>query len=173
MRGSYGYGSKSKPHLPDESKPERFLMVKDAAPSSKKTIVSLKFDWNGIPKEFEVGPKEFSEKIILVPLRAAQRPGERGYNWKLILKGKNGQLILGKQGDAPLAPESGYADEVVLKQDAGPSWVSNADALLYLKTNSGKYAEFRITAFTDAGIQDSITGRLSVRWNTDGGRTFE
>ncbi len=173
MSRTYGYGSKSVPHQPDEGNPERFVMVKDGALASLNVNVLLKFDWDGSEKEFEIGTKTFSEKIILIPSKEPQKPGERGYNWKLILKAKNGQLILGKNGDAPLAPDSGYADEIVLKQNAGPGWWGNADALLYLKTNSGKYAEIKIIAYADRGMESSATGRLTLRWNPAGGRAFE
>ena len=173
MQASYGYGSNAAPHQPDELKPVRFLMVKDGAPASQKINVPMRFDWDGNAKDFEIGTKTFSEKIILIPSIEPQKPGETDLNWKLVLKAKSGQLILGKQGDAPLAPESGYADEVLLQKDFGAQRGSAAEALLYLKTDSGKYAELRITAYSDRGIESSVTGRLSLRWNPTGGRSFE
>ena len=173
MQGSYGYGSKSEPYRPDDSKPERFLMVAEATQASIKLNVPLKFNWDGLPKEFEIGPKEFSGKIILIPTREPLKLGERIYNWKLVIRSKESQLILGENRDAPLAPESGYADNIVLEKDIEGQRGSKADALLYLKTNSGKYAEFRISAYSDRGVENSATGYIDIRWNLDGGRAFE
>ncbi len=173
MQGSYGYGSKSEPYQPDEVKPERFLMVAETTPPSVKLNVPLKFNWDGSPKEFEIGSKELSSKIILIPTCDPLKPGERIHNWKLVLKSKDGQLILGKNGDAPLAPDSGYADSIVLQTDINGQRGNAADALIYLKTNAGKYAELRINAYSDRGVEDSITGRIHARWNPDGGRVFE
>jgi hypothetical protein len=173
IQASYGYGSNAAPHQPDKLKPVRFLMVKDGAPPSQKINVPMRFDWDGNAKDFEIGTKTFSEKITLVPSLEPHKPGEPDLNWKLILKAKSGRLILGKQGDAPLAPESGYADEVLLQKDFGGQRGSAAEALLYLKTDSGKFAELRITAYSDRGMESSATGRLSIRWNPTGGRSFE
>lgn len=173
MRASYGYGSSAAPHQPDEAKPVNFLMVKNGSTASIAVNVPLKFNWDGSAKEFEIGTTTFSEKVMIIPTREPQKPGERGYDWKLVLKVKSGQLIQGKNGDAPLAPDSGYSDEIILQQTAGPRWWSNADALLYLKTSTGKYAELRIIAYSDRGVESSVTGRLSIRWNQTGGRSFE
>ena len=148
-------------------------MVAEATQASIKLNVPLKFNWDGLPKEFEIGPKEFSGKIILIPTREPLKLGERIYNWKLVIRSKESQLILGENRDAPLAPESGYADNIVLEKDIEGQRGSKADALLYLKTNSGKYAEFRISAYSDRGVENSATGYIDIRWNLDGGRAFE
>lgn len=163
MQGSYGYGSKSEPYQPNESKPERFLMVKDATRASIKLNVPLKFNWDGLPKEFEIGHKGFSNKIILIPTCELSKSDGRDYNWKLVIKAQNSQLILGKNGAAPLAPDSGYTDTIVLQNDIEGQRGSKADALLYLKTDSGKYAEFRISANTRSQIQDPRQNDKSFR----------
>jgi hypothetical protein len=173
MQASYGYGSNAQPHRPDESKPECFLMVKDATRASVKVEIPLKFNWDGLPKEFEIGHKELSNKIILVPTREPSRTDIRDYNWKLIIKVENSQLILGKNGGAPLAPDTGYTDTIVLQNDIEGQRGSKADALLYLKTDSGIYAEFRFSAYSDRDEENSDTGYIDIRWNQDGGRTFE
>lgn len=173
MQGSYGYGSKSEPYQPDEFKPERFLMVAETTQASVKLNVPLKFNWDGLPKEFEIGPKEFSNKIILIPTREPLKSDERIHNWKLMIKSKDGQLILGKTGDAPLAPVSGYKDSIIIQRDIDGQWGSKADALIYLKADSGKYAEFRISAYSDRGLESSAAAYIDVRWNLDGGRVFE
>lgn len=173
MQGSYGYGSKSEPYQPDENKPERFLMVAEATQASFKLNVPLRFDWDGLPKEFEIGPNEFSSKIILIPTREPLSSDKRRYNWKIMMKSKDGQLILGENGDAPMAPVSGYADSIVLQTDVNGQRGNVADALIYLKTKAGKHAELKINAYSDRGVEDSITGRIHIRWNSDGGRVFE
>jgi hypothetical protein len=173
MQASYGYGSNAAPYQPDESKPERFLMIKDTAQASIKVDVPLKFNWDGLPKVFEIGPKVFSNKIILIPTREKPISIEQEYNWKLVIKASDGQLILAKDGDAPLAPDSGYTESIVFQKDIGGQRGSCADARIYLKTNSGKYAELRISAYSDRGLEDSSTGYIDIRWNPDGGRTFE
>lgn len=173
MQGSYGYGSKSEPYQPDEVNPERFLMVVETTQASVKLNIPLKFNWDGLPKEFEIGPKEFLCKIILIPTREPLKSDDRIHSWKLVIKSKDGQLILGKNGDAPLAPVSGYEDDIILQRDIDGQRGSKADALIYLKVDSGKYAEFRISAYSDRGLEDSAAGYIDVRWNPDGGRVFE
>lgn len=168
---SFGYGN-AEPHKPDVLKPISFVMAKDGGQRSKKVNIPLKFAWDGLPKEFEIGTKGFSDKIILIPTRELTS-NERDYNWKLVIKAKDAQLILGNNEAAPLAPESGYADSIVLQTNVEGQWGSAADALIYLKTNAGKYAELRISAYSDRGVEDSITGRIHVRWNPVGGRAFE
>lgn len=169
---SFGYGN-AEPHKPDILKPIRFVMVKDGGQRSKKLNILLKFDWDGLPKEFETGSKGFSHKIILIPTREPLKSNEKEYNWKLVIKSKDGQLILGSNEAAPLAPESGYADSLVLQTNVEGQRGNAADALIYLKTNAGKYAELRINAYSDRGIESSVTGMIDVRWNIDGGRAFE
>jgi hypothetical protein len=63
---SFGYGN-AEPHKPDMLKPIRFVMAKDGCQRSKKVHIPLKFDWDGLPKEFEIRLKGFSNKIILIP----------------------------------------------------------------------------------------------------------
>jgi hypothetical protein len=169
---SFGYGN-AEPHKPDILNPIRFVMAKDGGQRSKKVNIPLKFDWDGLPKEFEIGPKGFSDKIILIPTREPLKSNERDYNWKLVVKAKDAQLILGNNEAAPLAPESGYADSIVLQTDVEGQRGNAADALIYLKTNAGKYAELRISAYSDRGSESGITGMIDVRWNPDGGRAFE
>lgn len=169
---SFGYGN-AEPHKPDILKPIRFVMAKDGGQRSKKVNIPLKFDWDGLPKEFEIGPKGFPDKIILIPTRELLKSNGRDYNWKIVMKAKDGQLILGNNEAAPLAPNSGYTDNIVLQNDIEGQRGSKADALLYLKTNSGKYAELRISAYSDRGLEDSAAGYIDIRWNPDGGRVFE
>lgn len=169
---SFGYGN-AEPHKPDILKPIRFVMAKDGGQRSQKLNIPLKFEWDGLPKEFEIGPKGFSNRIILIPTREPLKSNERDYNWKIVIKSKDAQLIVGKNEAAPLAPESGYADSVVLQTNVEGQRGNAADALIYLKTNAGKYAELRINAYSDRGVEDSITGRIHARWNPDGGRAFE
>lgn len=169
---SFGYGN-AEPHKPDIQAPIRFVMAKDGGQRSKKLNVLLKFDWDGLPKEFEIGPKGFSNKIILIPAREPLKSNERDYNWKLAIKAKDAQLVLGNNEAAPLAPESGYADSIVLQTNVEGQRGNAADALIYLKTNAGKYAELRLNAYSDRGVVDGITGMIDVRWNLDGGRVFE
>jgi hypothetical protein len=171
---SFGYGNTNpEPHQPDRSRPQQFLLIKDGAASVLKREMNLAFDWDGTPKEFEIGTKDIKETLILIPSRGPERSGVRGFDWKLVLKSKNGQVIAAKMGDAPLAPESGYGEEIVVKDDAGPKWMANADALFYLRSATGKYAELRINAYPMRGSEDGLTAGLSIRWNSTGGRSFE
>jgi hypothetical protein len=169
---SFGYRN-AKPYQPDITAPIRFVMIKDGGNRSIKLDIPLKFDWDGQPKEFSIGPKGFPNKIILIPTREPLKSNEREYNWKLVIKAKDAQLILGNNEAAPLAPESGYADSIVLQTDIEGQRGSAADALMYLKTNVGKYAELRFRAYSDRGVENSATGYIDIRWNPDGGRAFE
>jgi hypothetical protein len=169
---SFGYRN-AEPHQPNASTPIRFVMTKDGGTRSRKVNIPLNFDWDRTPKEFEIGFEEISEKIILIPSRELQKSGERGYDWKLSVRVNDGKLILGKPGEAPIAPDSGYSNEIVIRENAGENWMSNSNCLIYLKTNSGRYAELNLNVYSDRDINDSITGRIYVRWNVNGGREFE
>jgi hypothetical protein len=169
---SFGYHN-AEPHQPNASAPIRFVMTKDGGTRSHKVNIPLNFDWDRLPKEFKIGFEEISEKIILIPSREPQKSGERGYDWKVVIRVDNGKLILGKAGDAPIAPDSGYIKEIIISEYAGGNWMSNSNCLIYVKTDSGKYAELNLNVYSDRDMNDSITGRIYVRWNPDGGRAFE
>jgi hypothetical protein len=173
MNRVFGYGDNTQPHHPDKAKPQQFLMIKDGSGPVYKKEMQIAFDWDGRPKEFEIGVGEIKEVLIVIPSRGTESPGIRGFDWKLVLKAKNGRVILARDGDAALAPEAGYVEEVFVKDDAGPGWMMNAKALFYMKTGSGKYAEIRIDAYPDIGSNDGISAYLSIRWNSSGGRSFE
>lgn len=169
---SYGYRN-AEPHEPDPNSPVRFVMVKDGGVRSRKLDLSLKFDWDGLSHEFGTGPEGFPNKIILTPTRQPLRPGERIHDWKLVIKVQDGQIMQGVNDGNSVAPTSGYFDEIVLEKDSQGQRGDTANALIYLKTNSGIYAELRLSAYSDRGIEDSATGYVDIRWNPDGGRVFE
>lgn len=169
---TFGYGENAAPHQPDKSKPQQFLMIKEGgAPVYKKEML-LAFDWDGKPKEFEIGVKEFKETLILIPSRDPNITGQSNFYWKLVLRPKNGQVIRAKPDDAPLAPDSGYTHEIILG-DAESKKVGSANALFYLKTDSGKFVELRLSVNPRGDLADGMTADLSLRWNPHGGRTFE
>ena len=143
---SFGYGN-AEPHKPDFLKPIRFVMAKDGGQRSQRVNVPLKFDWDGLPKEISIAPKGFSDTIVLIPTREMLKSNERDYNWKIVIKSKEAQLVLGNNEAASLAPESGYADSIVLQSNVDGQRGNAADALIFLKTNAGKYAELRINAY--------------------------
>lgn len=169
---SYGYRN-AEPHEQDPNSPVRFVMVKDGGVRSRKLDLSLKFDWDGLSHEFGTGPEGFPNKIILTPTRQPVRPGERIHDWKLVIKVQDGQIVQGVNDGNSVAPTSGYFDEIVLEKDSQGQRGDTANALIYLKTNSGIYAELRLSAYSDRGIEDSATGYVDIRWNPDGGRVFE
>ena len=169
---TFGYGENAAPHQPDGSKPQHFLMIKEGgAPSYRKEML-LAFDWDGEPKEFEIGVKEFKETLVLIPSRDPDIIGKSNFYWKMVLRPKSGQVIRAKLDDAPLAPDSGYTREIILG-DAESKKVGGASALLYLKTDSGKFAELRLRVNPRGDLADGMTADLSLRWNPYGGRTFE
>lgn len=169
---SFGYRN-AEPHLPDPAKPVRFVMIKDGGKRSLKLEFPLKFDWDGNVKEFSMGPKGFPNKIILIPTRQPLKAGERIHQWKLVIKVTDGQLFKAINDGISVAPESGYLQEIVLEKDKDGQWGSKADALIYLKMNTGLYAEMRLSAYSDRGLENSATGYVDIRWNPDGGRVFE
>jgi hypothetical protein len=169
---SFGYGN-AEPHQPDISTPIRFVMIRDGGERSKKLHSFLKFEWDGLPKEIEIGGNGLANKIIFVPTRQPLKQGERVHEWTLMIKAQDGQLILGINDGISLAPKSGYVNEIILERDKNGQWGSEANALIYLKTDHGKYAEIRLSAYSDRGAESSATGDIEVRWNTDGGRAFE
>ena len=169
---SFGYRNAA-PHQPDPVSPVRFVMVKDGGIRSQKQDIPLKFDWDGNEKEFSMGPKGFPNKIILIPTRQPLKAGEKIHEWKLVVKVTDGQLFKAHNDGNSVAPVSGYSQEILLERDQGEQWGSEAQALLYLKTNTGVYAEIRLSAHSDRGSENGITGYADIRWNTDGSRVFE
>jgi hypothetical protein len=169
---SFGYGN-AEPHQPDMSTPIRFVMIRDGGERSKKLLSFLRFEWDGLPKEIEIGGNGLANKIIFVPTRQPLKQGERIHEWTLMIKAQDGQLILGINDGISLAPKSGYVNEIILERDKNGQWGSEANALIYLKTDHGKYAEIRLSAYSDRGAESSATGDIEVRWNPDGGRAFE
>jgi len=173
MNRVFGYGMSSEPHQPNQANPQQFLMLRnDSGPVYKKNI-HLAFDWDGKNYEFEIGDKDIKETLILIPSRGEIPKNINDLKWKLILKAKNGKVIQAVEGEGPLAPSSGYEEEIVLGQEIGPARVGSDTALFYLKTDAGKYAELRITAYPDRGSKAAMTAILSIRWNSSGGRSFD
>lgn len=172
MRASYGYGSNAEPYQADESKPERFLMIKDGTARSLKKEIRLGFDWDGKIKEIAIPLPGRNETMIITPEIGGKKPNARYSDWSIKIQMKGAQLITGKSGDARLAPIDGYLPEINLKNDTEGQWGSEASVLLYIKTVDNQFGEIMFSAYSDRGVSDP-TGSLSIRWNPDGGRVFE
>jgi hypothetical protein len=110
--------------------------------------------------------------LILTPTLSDGRAGEREKNWQLKVQIKDARVCMGKEGTAPIAPETGYLDSILLKKGWEGQRGVAADALLYAKTAGGKYMQIRLSAYSDRGIERN-TGAISVRLNPQGGRVFE
>lgn len=169
---SYGYGSNSEPHQPEQKKPERFVMIKDGGTRSVKKEIPLRFDWDGRIKEIAIPLPMRNETMTLTPKIGGEKPNARYPDWSIKIQMKGAQLITGKIGDARLAPIDGYLSEVDFKNDTDGQWGSNAIFLLYVKTDDNQFGEIMFSAYSDRGVSDP-TGSLSIRWNPDGGRVFE
>ena len=171
---SFGYGNtNTEPHQPDQSNPQQFLLIKNGAAAVLKKEMNLAFDWDGIPKQFEIGIKDIKETLILVPNRSVIPKNLNDLVWQLVVKIQNGQVIRAKKGDGPLAPNSGFTDEIILGNEVGAAKVGNGMALFYVKTATGKYGKIRIDTYPERGSEDGLTAGLSIRWNPTGGRSFE
>jgi hypothetical protein len=169
---SYGYGSNSEPHQPDQKNPERFVMIENGGTRSVRKEIPLRFDWDGKIKEIAIPLPGRNETMILVPEIVGQKQNLRYSNWSIKIQMKNAQLITGKSGDARLAPIDGYLPEINLRSDTDGQWGIKANVLLYIKTTDGRFGEIMFSAYSDRGGSDP-TGSLSIRWNPHGGRVFE
>jgi hypothetical protein len=172
MRASYGYGSNAEPYQADESKPERFLMIKDGTARPLKKEIPLRFDWDGKIKEIAIPLPRRNEAMIITPEIGGKKPNARYSDWSIKIQMKGAQLITGKIGDARLAPIDGYRPEINLINDTDGQWGSEASALLYIKTADNQFGEIMFSAYSDRGASEP-TGSLSIRWNPEGGRVFE
>jgi hypothetical protein len=168
---AFGYRNAA-PHQPDSTKPVRFVMVKDGGKRSEKYDVRLNFDWDGKVKEINIGKKDSLPEIQLIPTRLPVESGNFRYDWKLVIQVEEGGICKGINDGNSVAPESGYVKEVVVQADKNGLWFNNVEALIYFKTEAQEFFELRISAHADRGIDD-VTGRISVRRNTEGGRIFE
>jgi hypothetical protein len=168
---AFGYRNAA-PHQPDSAKPVRFVMVKDGGKRSEKYDVRLNFDWDGKVKKINIGKKDSLPEIQLIPTRLPVESGNFRYDWKLVIQVEEGGICKGINDGNSVAPESGYAKEVVVQADKNGLWFNNVEALIYFKTEAQEFFELRISAHADRGIDD-VTGRISVRRNTEGGRIFE
>lgn len=168
---SFGYRNAA-PHQPDPVSPVRFVMVKDGGIRSQKQDIPLKFDWDGKVKEINIGKKDSLPEIQLIPTRLPVESGNFRYDWKLVIQVEEGGICKGINDGNSVAPESGYVKEVVVQADKNGLWFNNVEALIYFKTEAQEFFELRISAHADRGIDD-VTGRISVRRNTEGGRIFE
>jgi hypothetical protein len=168
---AFGYRNAA-PHQPDSAKPVRFVMVKDGGKRSEKYDVRLNFDWDGKVKKINIGKKDSLPEIQLIPTRLPVESGNFRYDWKLVIQVEEGGICKGINDGNSVAPESGYAKEVVVQADKNGLWFNNVEALIYFKTEAQVFFELRISAHADRGIDD-VTGRISVRRNTEGGRIFE
>jgi hypothetical protein len=168
---SFGYRNAA-PHQPDPVSPVRFVMVKDGGIRSQKQDIPLKFDWDGKVKEINIGKKDSLPEIQLIPTRLPVESGNFRYDWKLVIQVEEGGICKGINDGNSVAPESGYVKEVVVQADKNGLWFNNVEALIYFKTQAQEFFELRISAHADRGIDD-VTGRISVRRNTEGGRIFE
>ena len=173
MRDSRSFGYRNAaPHQPDPVSPVRFVMVKDGGIRSQKQDIPLKFDWDGKVKEINIGKKDSLPEIQLIPTRLPVESGNFRYDWKLVIQVEEGWICKGINDGNSVAPESGYVKEVVFQADKNGLWFNNVEALIYFKTEAQEFFELRISAHADRGIDD-VTGRISVRRNTEGGRIFE
>ena len=168
---AFGYRNAA-PHQPDSAKPVRFVMVKDGGKRSEKYDVRLNFDWDGKVKKINIGKKDSLPEIQLIPTRLPVESGNFRYDWKLVIQVEEGGICKGINDGNSVAPESGYVKEVVVQADKNGLWFNNVEALIYFKTEAQEFFELRISAHADRGIDD-VTGRISVRRNTEGGRIFE
>jgi hypothetical protein len=109
---SYGYGSNSEPHQPDQKNPERFVMIENGGTRSVKKEIPLRFDWDGKIKEIEIPLPGRNETMILTPEIGGQKQDARYSNWSIKIQMKDAQLITGKSGDARLAPIDGYLPQI-------------------------------------------------------------
>lgn len=169
---SYGYGSTSEPHQPNQLKPEKYVMIMDGRARSVKKQIPLRFDWDGKIKEISIPLPERSEVMILAPEVKGQKSNGQDHDWSIVIQMKNAQLLTGKLGGARLAPIDGYLPEITLKNDREGQRGIEADALIYFKTEDNRFGEIRFSAYSDRGVGDP-TGSLIIRWNPDGGRVFE
>jgi hypothetical protein len=169
---AYSYGDNAEPHKPDHSMPERFIMIKNGTPKSFKAEVPLKFDWDGIAKEIKIDLNGREQTIVIKPelLKVDQNPTQ--HQWKISIGAKDAEVAKGKSGDACIAPETGYLPEIILERDVEEQWGTEAKVLLYVKTKDGYFGEIKFYAFSDVDSK-SNTGRMLIRWNTEGGRAFE
>jgi hypothetical protein len=168
---SFGYGSNAAPHKPDASNPVRFIMSKDGTKKSIKKDIRLRFDWDARSKEIPLQLPGRTEVMIITPTRTQPKPDIQGYDWTIRVMLKNGQLVVGNNSDVHIAPIDGYISEITLARDVAGQRGSCAEALLYIKTTDNHFGEIRFSAYSDGDI--SYTGSLFIRWNPDGGRTFE
>ena len=172
---TFGYGKNNPaPYKPDELNPEKFLMFQTGIQTIVEKRKLLRFDWNGTPTEIPIQADGGEEILILTPVREEKKPGARGYNWSLKVELKNGTLILGKYGDAPMAPAGGYTSSLLFGDDSANSGLRGAvDGLIYLKSGSGLFGQLKLhaTSSQDAN-SDTGSGDLSIRWNLQGGRAF-
>lgn len=168
---AFGYRNAA-PHQPDSAKPVRFVMVKDGGKRSEKYDFRLNFDWDGKVKKINIGKKDTLPEIQLIPTRLPVESGNFRYDWKLVIQVEEGGICKGINDGNSVAPESGYVKEVVVQADKNGLWFNNVEALIYFKTEAQEFFELRISAHADRGIDD-VTGRISVRRNTEGGRIFE
>ena len=169
---SYGYGSTPEPHQPDQLNPVKYVMIRDGGNRSMKKRVPLRFDWDGTNKEIPISLPDRREVVILTPEITGQKPDSQDFDWSIKIQMKNAQLIVAKIGDARLAPINGYRSEIKLKNDVEGQRGSEANALIYFKTEDNRFGEMRFSAYSDRGSSTN-TGNLLIRWNPDGGRVFE
>jgi hypothetical protein len=169
---SYGYGSTPEPHQPDQLNPVKYVMIRDGGTRAVKKQIPLRFDWDGTNKEIPISLPERSEVMVLTPEIIGQKANSQDYDWRIKIQIKNAQLVSGKIGDARLAPIDGYRPEIKLQSDVEGQRGSEANALIYFKTEDNRFGEIRFSAYSDRGSSDN-TGNLSIRWNPDGGRVFE
>jgi hypothetical protein len=169
---AFSYGDNAKPHKPDHSVPERYIMIKNGTPKSFNTDVPLKFDWDGIAKEIKIDLNGREQTIVIKPELLKVEENPRQHHWKISIGVKDAEVAKGKSGDACIAPEAGYAPEIILERDIQEQWGTEAKALLYFKTKDGYFGEIKFYAFSDVDSK-GITGRMFIRWNKEGGRAFE
>lgn len=169
---SYGYGSTPEPHQPDQLNPVKYVMIRDGGTRSVKKQIPLRFDWDGSSKEIPIPLPERSEVMVLTPEIIGQKQNCQDFDWSIRIQMKNAQLFAGKVGDARLAPVNGYRPDITLRNDVEGRRGSEANALIYFRTEDNRFGEIRFSAYSDRGSSTN-TGNLSIRWNPDGGRVFE
>lgn len=165
---TYGYGSNSAPHAPDEQNPEKFVMVREGTEKPVKVNLPLKFDWDGKLKQYDIKLADEVVTVHLTPQVFNENATSEAIKWRLLFEIANAKIIEVKDIEAPIAPMQGYTDTL---EFSGSRKGSTVQAWIYAKTSEGKYMQIQFRAYSDRS-SDTITGRIIILYNRSGGRVF-
>jgi hypothetical protein len=167
----YAYGSTPAPHVADEKRPIRFLVIKDGTATSVRSMdKKFALQWN--KGDIRV-PLDFHGLVLVInPTRNADVDLQRGFAWNVTIAMEGAEIIEWERGTAMVAPLSGYQKSLQIVTPKGNNgWNLGFNKLFVFRTNAGLFGTININFYADRSESDKCL-YVTPSINLSGGRNL-